>query len=250
MFASQTYDLMNFFAFLTTQNSILQQCQDNSDLLAILSRSLGVNMQVRWIGPSANLLTTGKMKQSSYYPAGRTNLVQYAFTYHQVGYFQNKVYDPSTRRLQTDFTRNMGLTLGGYMNRVFPNQGANYRTLIVSNLKIGDAVSPLKLGTNAGIQAKAGKLTRGITITGVGFDSLFTFEAPFTLGAWIKAGDFKITSITPTSITFDLDLTGRNGVNANSPIQIGVYKKGPPDRNIWDSKPPWEKGVFVITLTP
>src|SRR5262249_52927759 len=82
-FAAQTYDLNAFMAALPGPDNI-QQCNDNSNLLAIFARSLGIPLNPLWFAhvDPPWVVASDLMVPATYYPAGRTVTETHSFTFH------------------------------------------------------------------------------------------------------------------------------------------------------------------------
>jgi hypothetical protein len=164
-FSRQRYDLTNFMSFMSQAQNI-QQCNDNANLLSIFARSLGVNVTPKWVANNPN---TVLMRPTRYYPAGsNTQTPPIRFTFHQVGFYNNMVYDASTRPNVTG-DPNMGVTLPAYMNSVFGYTDASqYRTLDVSTITIGSVdAAPQRLTSIDTTHSSVGTRTT-VTVTGAG----------------------------------------------------------------------------------
>jgi hypothetical protein len=164
-FSSQRYDLTNFMSFMSQAQNV-QQCNDNANLLSIFARSLGVNVTPKWL---ANNPATVLMRPTQYYPAGsNTQTAPIRFTFHQVGFYNNLVYDASTRPNVTG-DPNMGMTLPAYMNSVFGYTAAGqYRTQDVTTITIGAVdAAPQRLTGIDTTHSRVGTRTT-VTVTGAG----------------------------------------------------------------------------------
>jgi hypothetical protein len=164
-FDSQRYDLANFLSFMGAGEN-LQQCDDNANLLTIFARSLGVNVTPKWVAA-----TMGLMKPATYYPAGRdTQQINVQFTFHQFGFFNNMVYDASTRATLVG-DPNMGQSLDDYMNTVFGMAPADFRSLDVTTLTIGTVPYAAFRVTGATPNHASVGTTTTVTITGDSFST-------------------------------------------------------------------------------
>jgi hypothetical protein len=184
-FTQQQYDLTNFMSFMSqTQN--VQQCNDNSNLLSIFARSLGVNVTPKWL---ANNPGGAGMPGIRYYPAGsNTQTPLTYFTFHQVGLYNNLVYDASTRPNVTGDPY-MGMTLANYMNTVFGYTAAtDYQQRDVTSITIGTVNrAPLTVSSADTTHSRVGTRTT-VTITGAGFNAITRIVARNSIPGTLAAG--------------------------------------------------------------
>lgn len=157
IFAIQVYDLEDFMLYLAQPQDV-QQCNDNSNLLAgVFLRALGIRMDPLWIAHNYDLFDQDNTNDdagdllvtTTYFPAGRTaQQSPIAFGFHQFGLYAGRVYDPSTRPSVTGDPY-MGMPLIDYLNSAFPGQiAAGYITTAVTEIRIGPvAIAPSRSGT-------------------------------------------------------------------------------------------------------
>jgi hypothetical protein len=213
IFISQRYDLTSFMNAMPGPLNV-QQCNDNANLLSIFARSLGVNVTPLWLANNPFRDGGGNvvfMRQTQYFPAGRdTQTDPIRFSFHQIGLYNNMVYDPSTRPAVTG-DPNMSVPLAMYMQNVFGyTDPAQYTTRNVTTLTIGnvprrhfraDAVAPnhSSVGT-----------TTNITVTGAGFNMatrVWAYEADLS-GPAAGVTVQNVTRVNSGTITFNLVVAG------------------------------------------
>jgi hypothetical protein len=123
-FTSQQYDL-NWFMASLSDPTIVQQCNDNSNLLAILADSLGIAVSPYWFATGwAATGPTGFLAEATYYGAGQDGATppsRSVFKFHQVDVYLGLVYDPSTRPAATGDPF-LGLSFSTYLDLAFPDQ--------------------------------------------------------------------------------------------------------------------------------
>jgi hypothetical protein len=221
-FSNQLYGLNGFLAALQMRFN-LQQCNDNANLLAVFLDSLGVPMQPLAILPA---LKPVLQRTAPYFPAGPVPSRTDVFTFHQVGFFNDRVYDPSTAptRGGPPF---MGMTLTNYINTVFPGQndpgpvgGGGVNTVLVTTLNVGDVtLSGLKVASASPRAGRRG-MTTTVAVIGFPFDSstrVFAVEK----GTTTPALGVTISNVMVSStirLTFDL----RPSI-ATPPRMIDIY---------------------------
>jgi hypothetical protein len=144
----QIYDLADFMADLGNAQ-IHQQCDDDANLLTILAHSLGVNLNPEWI--SSNPPSVG-MVPTTYFPAGSSVAETHTFAFHQVGYLNGIVYDPSTGPTAGGDPF-MGMSLPAYLDAAFPGQtAAGYVALAVTSLTISSPFGGPQTVSGRGLQ--------------------------------------------------------------------------------------------------
>jgi hypothetical protein len=99
-YVSQEYPLTAFLALISSGVVTEQQCNDNSNLLAILADSLGISVTPLWFAQTwpvdpADFSTF--LPPTNYYGAGKTvRSSGVIFTFHQIDSYMGNIYDPST----------------------------------------------------------------------------------------------------------------------------------------------------------
>jgi hypothetical protein len=125
-FESQQYNLTGFLASLAG-TSTWQQCNDDSNLLAILADSLGIDAQPLWFATTWPVVTwsTDALAPTSYYGAGEKTITRpgIRFRFHQIVYYDGWVYDPSTS-LVSGGPPTMGMTFTNYVKGSFKTQAS------------------------------------------------------------------------------------------------------------------------------
>lgn len=124
-FASQEYDLTGFLSALAAPG-LWQQCNDNSNLLAILAGSLGISATPLWFankwrpaGPADLLAPT------SYFGAGEMTITRpgVRFSFHQIVAYRGLVYDACASSVAGG-PPTMSRTFASYISFAFPTQGS------------------------------------------------------------------------------------------------------------------------------
>lgn len=140
---TQRYPLQRVLTDITT-SPLVMQCNDNSNLHAILSASQGIVARPTYLDDTViDPSPTGPRlaPAAPYTPAGldttcvvQTDALETRFTFHQVGSFAELIYDTSVRCPPDGVTCSVpasctprgsnffGLTFPSYLGRVFPTQ--------------------------------------------------------------------------------------------------------------------------------
>ncbi len=123
-YIQQQYDLTSFLKSLAA-GTTWQQCNDDSNLLAILADSLGISVTPLWFATACPVMTTADLlAPTSYFGAGETTITRpgVRFFFHQIDAYGGLVYDPSTSG-KSGGPPTMNMTFANYITTAFPTQG-------------------------------------------------------------------------------------------------------------------------------
>jgi len=225
--STQEYGLADFLYRLQSTRDT-QQCNDNADLLAILTDSLGVvstPLAIRPVAPATKLVET-----APYLRTGTTTAVTDIFVFHQVDSFNNLIYDPSAGAVPAAGQKAVpfsGLTLNQYLNAAFPGQVAagikGGTGIAVTTLTVGAETlsTALRIGGLTPNRSKTG-LSRIVRIIGANLDAntkVAALELDGSLAANVTITNVKLLS--DTEITFGMTIDA--GAAARN-ILIAAYK--------------------------
>jgi PKD repeat protein len=221
---ADTYDLSNFMSFLAkTKNP--QQCNDNANLLSILARSLGVNVGSLWFAhvyPPLNDAAWNGLVPTTYFPAGENTAKTARFTFHQVGFWNDQVYDPSTRK-EAGGDPYMDMSFPDYLGKAFPGQiEGGYVSLNIANLNISDVMEAnFAFESFVPNNGPAGATT-SVVLRGNGFDdalALFAVQkGTFDVAGGVTISNRKVVSTNEV----DFDLTVQAGATPRTIEILGL----------------------------